>query len=594
MMVTQWFTSSAMLRMVLGLAQGFALHFVIRALEQTTAGDGVPYVLGILLPLVAYLPVIAMLEVDRLSAARLNAWLAALALLLAGLTAHDLWRRTGVPLPHYGFFDRANTPSPTLMTCLIPFLFIANALFTAANQDQSPIAAYGRYFEVAWKQGVQMVFAAAFVAALWMALWLGAALFGILELNFFRDLIVKPWFRWPVSFMAVGIALHLTDVAPAIIAGIRRLALVLLSWLLPLMALIVLGFLVALAATSLDLLWQTKNGAVVLLTAAGSLVILANCAYQQGPPRDGQDGHVPAKPLTWTGTIIGPILLVLVALAAYAAYLRVAQYGWTADRVLLAATILVAGLYALGYSAAGWWNGRPRRRWEGTNVAVSFAILAILVALMSPLADPARIAVNSQLARLEKGVVDAKTFDFTMLRFDGARYGMEALQRMAESDRAELTEAAKAGLKAENRWQMAKKPAELTEAQVAANLVVVYPPDSPLPQGLAKPKLNYRPCFNEAGKRCDVVVLGKGPGGRLMAAIMEDSSAKQKAASLFIEVTPGNWTAYGQYPRLCDADYQALLRGEFRMTPPVLPDLNIGGRRFILENQPAPNPNCPP
>lgn len=592
MKLSEWVTSTAMMRLVLGLAQGFALHFVIRALEQTTAGDGVPYFLGILLPLIAYLPLIAMLEVERLSAVRLNAWLAVLAVLLAGLTFHDFWRRTGTDISSYGFFDKANTPSPTLMITLVPMLFVANVLFAAASQDKRRIASYGRYFEVAWKQGVQLVFAAGFVAALWMVLWLGAALFDILKLDFFHQLIKKSWFYWPVSLMAVGAALHLTDVAPGIIAGIRRLALVLLSWLLPLKVLIILGFLAALTVTSLDLLWQTKRAAMLLLAAAGWLVILANCAYQQGPPRDGQDGHIPAKPLAWAGILIGPILLVLVALAGYAAYLRVAQYGWTADRVLLAATILVAGLYALGYSAAGLWNDQPRRRWEGTNIAASFAILAILVALMSPLADPARIAVNSQLARLEKGVVDATAFDYTSLRFDGARYGIEALRRMVESSPEEQAKAARESLASKNRYERSKL-AEITEAQVAANLVVAYPPNTALPQGLAKPKLSFQPCFNYADKRCDVVILGKAPGGQTMVAVI-NSIDKYRAAFLAVEHSPGRWGIYGHYPRLCDSHYQALLRGEFSLLPPVLPDLNLGGRRYHLESQPAPETNCPP
>jgi len=592
MKLSEWATSTALVRLVLGLAQGFALHFVIRALQQSPTADGVSYVLGILLPLVAYVPVIAMLEVERISALRLNLWLASLAALLVGLTVHDVWRRSGTSVPMNGFFNKPDAPSLILMTALVPFLFVANALFAAASQDQKRIASYGRYFEVAWKQGVQLVFAGHFIGTAWMVLWLGAALFDVLKLSFFHELIVKPWFYWPFSFMALGAALHLTDVAPAIISGIRRLALILLSWLLPLITLIILGFLGALTVTSLDLLWQTKRAAMLLLSAAGWLVILANCAYQQGPPRDGHDGHIPAKPLAWAGTLVGPILLVLVSLAGYAATLRVAQYGWTADRVLLAATIVVAGLYAVGYSTAGWWNDQPRRRWEGTNVAVSFAILAILAALLSPLADPARIAVNSQLDRLEKGVADAKTFDFNMLRFDGVRYGIEALQQIADTGSEDLAKAARESLASTYRYESRSRTSQVTEAQVTANLTVAYPPNTALPQGLAKPKLSFLPCFNTADKRCEVVMLGKGPGGRAMVAIM-DSSAKLRSANLFIEYSPGQWATYGHYPRLCDSHYQALLRGEFSLLPPVLPDLNFGGRRYHLENQPPPTPACP-
>ena len=50
------------------------------------------------------------------------------------------------------------------------------------------------------------------------------------------------------------------------------------------------------------------------------------------------------------------------------------------------------------------------------------AIAEGIVAFFTPIADPARLAVADQVRRLESGRVAPAQFDFTSLRFDGARY----------------------------------------------------------------------------------------------------------------------------------------------------------------------------
>jgi hypothetical protein len=59
-------------------------------------------------------------------------------------------------------------------------------------------------------------------------------------------------------------------------------------------------------------------------------------------------------------------------------------------------------------------------------------VLAVLLALFTPIADPARIGVSSQMARLEKGKTKAADFDFRYLRFEGGRYGRAALEELKQ------------------------------------------------------------------------------------------------------------------------------------------------------------------
>src|SRR5262249_6829840 len=106
-------------------------------------------------------------------------------------------------------------------------------------------------------------------------------------------------------------------------------------------------------------------------------------------------------------------------------------YGWTVGRIASAACALVAACYALGYAANAILPAmRLIERW---NFATALVILATVLALFTPVADPARISVASQVARLEAGRVKRDVFDFGYLRWQGERYGRSALQRLASA-----------------------------------------------------------------------------------------------------------------------------------------------------------------
>src|SRR5690348_7105618 len=201
----------------------------------------------------------------------------------------------------------------------------------------------------------------------------------------------------------------------------RALVHVLLSWLLPLMALFVAGFLASLPFTGLAPLWATRFATGLLLTTSAALVVLINAVHQ-----DGQQEHAPPRVLRLAASLAALMLVPLMVIAAYALGLRVAQHGWTTDRIIAAASLVVAGCYALGYAWAALRPGRWLERIEICNVVAAFVTLAALLALFTPIADPARLSVASQVARLESGAVAPDKFDFAYLRFDGARYGKAA------------------------------------------------------------------------------------------------------------------------------------------------------------------------
>src|SRR5262249_24170265 len=158
--------------------------------------------------------------------------------------------------------------------------------------------------------------------------------------------------------------------------------------------------------------WATRRGAQILLIAAAVLVVLINAAYQ-----DGDEERQPSPFFSISIRAASLLLLPIVTLAAYAVWLRVAQYGWTTERIISVACVVVAAATAFGYASAVFVPKLIAR----VNFAAALLVIAALVALFSPLADPARIAVADQVARLQSGKVGAAQFDYSFLRWGAGR-----------------------------------------------------------------------------------------------------------------------------------------------------------------------------
>jgi hypothetical protein len=122
---------------------------------------------------------------------------------------------------------------------------------------------------------------------------------------------------------------------------------------------------------------------------------------------------------------MAPLLL----LGMMALHLRVAQLGWTSPRIFAAVCLAVLSLYALAYTASALLSlggGRWMQDIEIANVAMAVGILILLAALASPVADPLRLAAQSQVARLQPGQRTPADFDFAYLK-SSSRFGRQAL-----------------------------------------------------------------------------------------------------------------------------------------------------------------------
>ncbi|WP_323144655.1 DUF4153 domain-containing protein [Massilia phyllosphaerae] len=584
-------------RIVLGLLQGLFLFLLYRAAREHVWPATSPLLFAPMLLAGLYVPLIAISGLGQMDRRRLALWVGSAAVLLAGLACYGAWRvadlalwheaAPGQPGPH-----RNAMPSPALLFYGAADLFIAHALVLAAVRDGRRIATYATHFDIAWKLGVQIAFSMLFTGVTWLVLLLGAQLFELVKLHFLSRTMREAWFGIPVTAFAFACAMHLTDVRPAIVRGIRGLLLVLMSWLLPVAVLLIGGFLATLPFTGLAPLWSTKHAASVLLFAAAAIVVLINAAWQQGG-----DGSDVASVVRMAARIAALLLAPLVLIAVYALFLRVRDYGWTGDRVSAAACMLVAGCYAAGYFYAGlrpgWLPALAR-----VNIGTAFAVIGLLLALFSPLLDPARISVNSQVARLASGQAKADSFDFAFLRFDGERFGRAALDRLERApglpDAALVRQQIAVVRKMAGNWDDRRlQPA----ADLAANLHI-HPSGTRLPAAFLKTDWAskdelylYPECLYRADRVCDVFLLDMNNDGKPEVLLLEApepqarSRRTQDGNLVLAEDPQGRWAAYAtlSMPNLaCKEVRENLAAGKVGILPPVLADIGIGGERGRL------------
>ncbi len=542
-------------RLIVGFVQGLALYLLYLATDNHAWPSTDPYWIAPLLMVFLFVPILFTQGVGTMRPRTLGLWIGTVTVVLALLAWFDVWRQWE---PAKAGFDSSMTFAFVFFA--MAGLFIAHALVTAADAERRAVASYRIYFEAAWKFGVQLALAAIFVGVFWAVLWLGAILFNLIKIAFIENLIERSWFAIPATTLATAAAIHVTDVRARLVAGIRTVALTLLAWLLPLMVLIGGGFTLSLPFTGLEPLWETRSAAGILLGSAGALVVLINAAFQ-----DGDAAHNRPIVLRYAEFAAALILIPLVAIASYALWLRVAQYGWTVERVATAATILVAACYALGYALAAILSlrGGAWMVWiERVNIATAFVVLAVLLALFTPIADPARLAVNSQVARLQSGALDPHRFDFDYLKSEGGRYGHAALADLSAGQFGGNTALVRKMAKdvMNGVYSVAPKPSEV---DITRN-VTVYPSTRALPRNFAKQdwsKMDVPACLTNPDAKCDAFFANlDGDGGE--DVVLVSGTDLYWSGTILQQGRDNIWRPVGSISTACPGLWAALKRGD--------------------------------
>ena len=545
-------------RVAIGLGQGLSLYAIYDHEKRID-----PVALGALALTAWLVPVVALGAIGELRRRTLAIWLVVAVALAAAIGAY------------WGFVDGDHTTDGEIVPAAAgaaAVLFILHHLITPADAEGRWRATYERYADEGWKDAVRLALAVGFVVALWIILALGGELFHLIGLDFLKHLLKEKWFIFTSITTFFALAIHLTEVQVGLVRGARMLALSLLSWLLVVATLIAVGFLAALPFRGLSALSAAGSASGVMLGVCGALVILMNAAYQEGEA----DGRPPAV-LKWATRIAALTLPPLVAVAVYGVGLRIAQHGLSPARIYACACLVVAACYALGYAWAAVSRGRWMARLETTNWVTAQVVVAVLIALFSPLADPLRLSADAQVRRLETGRVKPEAFDYHFLHFGAGRWGREALNRLASGNgREKAPSLAAEELKVKNKWDKARP----TAGQRATALKVVgqpLPPDFVSQTWSATDDPTAGCDFRSRDCSATTVAL---PDGTSEVIVFRSQFSRNLYAR-----RAGRWVLLGELlGEGCTEDSAAVARGDIRLAPPTHPDVLIGGYRFVLSN----------
>lgn len=561
---------ATIIRLATGLIQGLLLYGLYQADQSRVWPATQREVYAAFLMIVLFVPFVGLAGISALRLRTLAAWKAVAAIIAAGLGAYGVW--SGDPAA-----QGVNGLGPLTFLSVGALIFIGHHLVQPADMERRRIARFATYFDVTWKHGVQAVLSLGFTGAFWLLLFLASALFKLIGVDAIEKLIQRQWFIFPATALMFAAAVQLTDVQANLVRGVRTVALTLLAWLLPLMALIAVGFLLTLPFTGLEPLWKTRSATAILLTADAFLILLTNAAYQDGTEKT-------AVVLKWAARLAGVLLVPITVLAAYGLSLRIGQYGLSPDRIIAGACVLVAAGYAVGYTAAAVQPGTWMKALEPTNIAMAFVVIVVLLALGTPLADPRRLSVNDQIGRLESGKVKVEAFDYQFLRFDAGRFGRETLDRLKTNSNVEIAKRAKRTAAQTGRFYDVDPDNPAPPSQIT-----FHPKGAQRPEGFPGPVKdfpNFEGCL-AAGAVCDGRMLDVTGDGRPEVLLSSGG-----AIEVWGNDPNGHWGKLGSFQACGGLDTRAAIRdGKLSTAEPTVQDLVSPGDRMDFVRDVAP---CPP
>ena len=470
---------------------------------------------------------------------------------------------------------------------LLALSFIANELVSSADQAGKIVAPYELYFDEAWKRGVQLALAIFFTLLFWAILILGAALLGFIGFNWLKKLLDEPLVATPLLGLAFASAVHLGDIQPRLLTQVRALALGVLGWLLPVISLIGVIFAVSLLFSGLQPLWDTRAATATLLSACIAFVLLINAAFQQG-----EDERKVALVLKWSVRLGCLLLLLFAVLAAWSLSLRIFQYGLTIDRAYAAMVVVIALAYGVGYSIAVFKPGPWMAGLKPANIGLAMFKCVVFLAVLTPVAAPARLCVDHQVRRLLSGHVKPERFDWFVLSADTGQYGKSALAKLVASKDptiASWAQKASDGKLERRRYDLDPElEAEVTKPADLTRVAVVSPKGAKLPASFIATNFHALPGFTvprclmfepmRDADRCHAALINLDASPDLEVAIL----SSDEGLSIFKQ-SPTGWIGLIQSQRLYDeAASQAFKKGEIRSAEPVLRDIILGDTRLRL------------
>lgn len=413
------------LLLLISLLQGLGLLVLHESVEYSF-WPGTSF--GPLFGLIAFAliaPTMLLLTLTRENGGLSAKWIASFSLLCAGL-AYYVGVQATPP-------DKVE--SGGLIFTLVVTMGLASfkALMYIQQRAGRQHIAYGALFTLSWQNFLVLALGGLFTLVIFGLLKLWGGLFNIIGIDYFSDLFKQKWFLYPALSLGLGFGIILLRSQLAIISTIANIWHVLTKFLLVLLVFIALLFLLFLPFEGLSALWQTGKGSLLLLWLMALILFFINSVYQS--EETNRAYPIWLHRFIYIGIACLPIYSVI---SFYGLSARVGQYGLTLERCWAWLIWGMLTLFAVGYCVG---IIRKRDNWVAqlskVNIGMGLVVLMVTLLVNSPLLDFRKISVNSQLARLDSGLVTIEEFDFHYFRNHLARPGYLALldlkARYAES-----------------------------------------------------------------------------------------------------------------------------------------------------------------
>ncbi|MBH0015283.1 DUF4153 domain-containing protein [Pseudoalteromonas sp. NGC95] len=318
----------------------------------------------------------------------------------------------------------------TLMSVFIFTSLIAGfkGLMYIQQFGSSENVSYSRLFKLSWRNFIIFGECWLFVLIFWGILNLGAALFDILDIKFFSELLRDEWFWIPTLTLAFAFASVIFRKLLNIEDNIAFLLQTLIKFLLPVLSVISLGFLATLPFTGLNKLWETGSGSLLVMWLQVLTLFFVNTVYKDDS--SVRPYHMLLHRLVFISVALLPVYSVI---SAYGIYLRVEQHGLTVDRCWGILIWFLLACFSFSYLVG---IITKRDNWleplSKINIVMGWVVLVSMLAVNSPLLNFQSLSTNSQIARLDADKVTIEKFDYYYFEHSLGRQGYLAMQLLKQ------------------------------------------------------------------------------------------------------------------------------------------------------------------
>ena len=268
---------------------------------------------------------------------------------------------------------------------------------------------YPDLFLQAWSVVLRYAAAGAFTGLVWLVIYLSDEILRIVGVDVISQLldhdVVIMVLTGAVMGLGMAVIHDLADLlSPYVVLRLFRL-------FLPVVLAVMVVFLAALPFRGLDGLAGDLSPALLLLTMVGGGISLVAIAVDQ-TDADATDSPL----LVRCAQGMALLLPVIAGLALWAIWLRVADHGWSPERVFVILVAAVGVAYGLVYAAAVLRGGPWMERIRQGNIWMALGVTGLAALWLTPVLNAERISAQSQLARFEAGKTSVEALDVNALR----------------------------------------------------------------------------------------------------------------------------------------------------------------------------------